>query len=1232
MKLLPTFLFILLSTGIFSQQQTPISIFGSVSDETNNTPLPYVNVILEGTNRGTVTNELGEFVLKIDSLPVRLVISHVGYDRLEMVVNSSDNPTQVALKTSTLQSVTVTQRRANRNKKILEKALNRVRRQSTKNHYGRAFYRQLSTNDSVYNELYEIFFDARFNADGINDWEIEQGRYALLERTMGERFVFNKNFTLINRVFPTMDPGTEKYISPIRLDGLDFYEIEMTSSFIDADEREIAVVAFTPKPEAIGNTPAMAGAFFIDLKTYDILKISGYFQNDNLRIVELQGAGKFEDYELHYECAFKPNDKGDLLVDYIKVNQTSNVTYENAPSRKLETNSLLTFYEYYTPDKKKRRLGGRVKFNKSDIDRINRVDYDPEFWKENPIVKRTPIEEQVIETFERDRQFGSIYLNNKNQVAFLPELDDDPVVKTITQKMPRNIPVHDKVYLHIDKPYYARGETLWFKAYITDAVHHRPSFQSRSMFVELINPLGEEVDSRKLEVLGSGFAQGDFLIYPGYLSGKYQIRAYTNQMLNYSKDYFFKKEIEVYTGLQPEKVEAKPLDIDLQFFPEGGNLVYGIPSQVAFKAIDQNGQPRAVTGTIFDQHGNKVTTFETVHQGMGNFVLKPETGKTYYAVANDGFVEKKVHIIDPLEEGYVMSIRNLPGKNISVRILCSPSLNNSEVYLIGQMRRHVYYKSKGTLNRQLLTFEVPKRMLPNGILHLTLMDSLHRPFCERLAFIDRENHLDLEIKPNKKKYNRLSDIELDFRLLDGFGDPVRAEMSVAVTDAGQINLPAHDQNIRNYLLLSSDLKGHIENPEMYFDPEVTNAHILLDLVMLCNGWSRFTWQEVLKKSSSIKVPKNGFDVCGKMREEDFEIFGRTVLTMIPFGGTDGFYTATVSQHGEFCFSNVNFKDTTTLVIQAIDDEGEHHEVSVEMYRGNRIKNNHLAPEFLAPDEMTTSFLNYNELRLQDELYFDGKVISLDEVTVTAKKKEPQKRGYRTFHGNADYVVEFDEYSSSLANELRAKVPGIRIINQGFRTLVQFTGTTGEPLILLDGIPMNIQPNTAPIGFLGNQNNAPQNNPNGGNANNNPNANPFANNDADLGAFDVVSSIPASQIDRVEVLKGPSAAIYGMRGMNGVLAIYSKENFDEAAPLKTHTYEGYYSAREFYVPKYESKERRDLRSTLFWEPSIMTDKNGKASISFPNSDLARSFNVVVEGITAEGRPVTGTYLHSWEEQK
>jgi len=488
-----------------------------------------------------------------------------------------------------------------------------------------------------------------------------------------------------------------------------------------------------------------------------------------------------DQYTLHYETSFKQNEDGTLLLEYISAKQYFEVNQPGKPSNKVETQSLFTVYEYYLPEKKNRRLGGKLRFDKSDQSRINKVEYDPQFWEENPIVKRTPVENEVIESFRKNRRFGSIFLNNKNQVSFMPELDSDPFIKRILKRMNEKVPRQEKIYVHLDKPYYAGGDTIWFKAYLVDAISHQWLGKSGFINIELINPEGDRVVFKRLEVHSGGQAWGDISLDPNLFSGTYQIRAYTQRMQKFDPAFLFTAEIEIYSNQENATKPQPELDFEVNFFPEGGELVYGLPSQLAFKAIDQAGRGISLTGTIIDDSGKVVTKISSENNGMGSTFIIPRKGVKYSVEVISGGKTKQLSLPKPLVQGFVMSVTKKGSTNTVVRVLGSPDKEGNEVYLLAQMRGKLFYKGKGTLKNQILNFEIPNHLFPSGILHLTLFDTLERAFCERILFIDQEDQFNINIKSNRAKYKAREKIELDIVLKDAFGNPVQADISVAVS-------------------------------------------------------------------------------------------------------------------------------------------------------------------------------------------------------------------------------------------------------------------------------------------------------------------------------------------------------------------------------------------------------------------------------------------------------------------
>jgi len=204
----------------------------------------------------------------------------------------------------------------------------------------------------------------------------------------------------------------------------------------------------------------------------------------------------------------------------------------------------------------------------------------------------------------------------------------------------------EKVYLHLDNSHYFLGETIWFKAYVVNAGRNSPSPLSKVLYAELVTPEGYIVETQKMRI-EDGQSHGHFrlrdslALYAGY----YEVRAYTRYMLNFDDSFLFSRVFPVYdrveeAGNYQQKMTPRVLDIPekrirrkpsksptLTFYPEGGNLVKGLPCRMAFKAIGLQGEDIDISGAIYDFRGDSVARLETIHNGMGSFSLLPDGGK-----------------------------------------------------------------------------------------------------------------------------------------------------------------------------------------------------------------------------------------------------------------------------------------------------------------------------------------------------------------------------------------------------------------------------------------------------------------------------------------------------------------------------------------------------------------------------------------------------------------------------
>jgi hypothetical protein len=233
-------------------------------------------------------------------------------------------------------------------------------------------------------------------------------------------------------------------------------------------------------------------------------------------------------------------------------------------------------------------LGKQFRRNKNDWQKLDEIGYNEKFWEDNPIVKRTPAEEEVIASFEKDKAFGSIFLNSKNQLVVMQsDIEGNPFLRELDSSITRynyHNPV-EKVYLHTDKDLFSPGENLWYKAYTVLGGHHQYSLASKVLHVDLIGPNTEILVSQTHELV-DGKANGSIALPKDLISGNYQLRAYTNWMRNFDDNFFFTKMIKVVGETDMPVPPQKIMDtIDLQFFPEGGYAVAGLMGQVAFKAI-----------------------------------------------------------------------------------------------------------------------------------------------------------------------------------------------------------------------------------------------------------------------------------------------------------------------------------------------------------------------------------------------------------------------------------------------------------------------------------------------------------------------------------------------------------------------------------------------------------------------------------------------------------------------
>lgn len=751
--------------------------------------------------------------------------------------------------------------------------------------------------------------------------------------------------------------------------------------------------------------------------------------------------------------------------------------------------------------------------------------------------------------------------------AIIPDLEDK--MEDYYRRYPQQ-----KVYLHLDKLTYRAGEKIWYKAYLVDARTHTPDTISINLVVEILDTYGN-VSLVQLLKLERGFARGDFHLPDTMKEGLYQVRGYTNWMRNFGSEYFFKRDINIwnpgyYDNLYREDKLAskqhkrqsnrKARKVDVQFFPEGGYLVDGIPSKIGFKAINELGLGIPLSGILFNKEKQAVAEFKSFHRGMGTFTFTPEAGKKYTAEVSIGGDKKyRFDFPEAMTSGYYMQLtRNEPGM---LALKVGSTFENPTVLVACHMRGNLLYHSDFNLGTGDHFLEIPTDGFPSGIMHITLFDSNREPRCERLAYISNNDMINLSIRQDKSEYKPMEAVELTLIARDAAGRPLEGNFSVSVADRDLENNASDFQaGIVSSILLSSDIAGRIEQPDFYFKDQNAETRQALDNLLLTQGWRRFSWDDIINENAKeIEYPiQKGLLVRGKVTREilDIPLKGLPVTLTVLSEFNDVFITRT-DNTGHFEFELPDYEDTLQVELTARRASGRKNLVI------------YLDDDDLAGTEKL--FSSYTS-----EMIIRGTNIL---KPVPEEKEDTMQQTLKGIYHRPDFVLNVDENMrthNSVLEMMQGRVSGVMI--SGNNVLIRGASSlygSNQPLFLIDNIPTDVT---------------------------------------------AVQSLSPNDVERIEVLKGPSTAIYGVRGANGVIAIFTRRGRYMKKGVLNFEMLGYHRPQEFYSPRYGTDFDDlvvDNRSSLYWNPMVITDGNGIARIRFYNSDKASRFYVVAEGITPQG---------------
>jgi hypothetical protein len=738
----------------------------------------------------------------------------------------------------------------------------------------------------------------------------------------------------------------------------------------------------------------------------------------------------------------------------------------------------------------------------------------------------------------------------------------------------------EKIHIHFDKDAYLPGETIWMKAYVLSG--SKPSTRSKNIYFDWTDNNGNLLFHSSSPITES-VSTSSFFIPAGFRTGVVHVRAYTPWMMNFDGDFLFNKDIPV-LSIWDGKTQnpEKPIG-NIRFFPEGGDLVCGLPSVVAFEAKDQFGKPLSIKGLVRNSENEILDSFTTIHEGMGVFNLRPQANEKYMAVwADDSGQTHTTQLPLVKTTGVVMRVKPFWDKiyiHVERPADCTDDYKSLSVRGISH-DKSVYVSTLDLKNLTSTEISIPAEQLPDGVNQLTVFDASGNPLAERVIFIN--NH--------QFEFNTLVNSELV-----GFGKKERNEISIEVPDSLGANLSVSvtdgglgydsSNNIIADFLLNSDIRGGVVDPAYYFsnNSDSRTRSSYLDLVMRTHGWRRFKWEEIIAgKLPAISFPQELDYLAIRGRASGtagtFDKSDSIGLLMITKDHKKHMFVLPVGADGSFGQKGFLFYDSMQ-VLYRFNHPGKLGPNAAVSFQTNLLP---ASGAQVRAGEPSFQWLKVPDVVLEKEMGGE-----LTELYNYARQAAGTEWAFRQ-------EVRKDSLKSNVETALhylQSNFPNLKFA----ATLTNSSGSETRYAVYT--------PNPGPVPTPGK-----------------------ANVTVLLDGVEV-SSDELKQISTKEILfikfgdrTGPGKGL-------PTLSITSRQSLEQNNIINNKTglttIKGYTPSKEFYSSQNQGPvagdQDPDLRTTLYWNPMVQIDKDHrKFKCSFYNNDISNKFRVVVEGINKEGR--------------
>ncbi len=770
-------------------------------------------------------------------------------------------------------------------------------------------------------------------------------------------------------------------------------------------------------------------------------------------------------------------------------------------------------------------------------------------------------------------------------ISFLPyttkgQVSVDSIYKSL-EKYDSLFPRH-KIHLHTDKDTYHASDVVWLKAYVVSAITHQPATDVKTLYVEIFNTTGDLYSRKRLNV-EEGYAKGEFFLKDSILAGNYVIRAYTSWMLNFDNRNIFEKVFHIENPLSinlisrrqvrknrrtNQQIERARQQYKFNYYPEGGVLVEGVNNRVAFKATNELGQDVEIKAKLINDNKNEVLSIKSPYGGKGMFEFIPSAGSNYSLLIEfPGDESQRYRIRDIVSSGNTLQVRPLEGE---FEIIVDGSFPAGQI----PPERNPLYLAVHSRGKIVDIYQIENDALPYrlvlqndtlmpGISVAGLFNSKGEVIAERLFFVPPP-----ESNPFSISKQTFSDSTV--RLTVDAQQPIidTASFSVAVSASHKApDFP--DNNILTTLFITSDISSTIENPHAYLSAKETKE---ADLLMMVSGWKRYSWQDIQQGNYpdiKYKREQDGFSVYGHIEPtERSQALGETIFDVtLQVEDEQKVHAVQTDYDGEFQFDGFN-KHGSYEARLTIQEKNKKSLQALELF-----------PKRVSMDDYPLSFY-YQELSEKRSPRAWFSFSGAPEIRKTDRYLTFFKKSSARSYGRADQVIHLkanDERYNTLRDVLVRSVAGVQIEGNSItlrgKSSVYFSN---QPLLLVDGSEFTSRQ------FL---------------------------------------VIPTIEVSRLEVFKGSSATIFGLRGANGVLYAHTRRGQLPERVIIEYVLDGYYVSKEFSEVDVKAdelfRESLDYDKTVYWEPALNFESQSPHVINISFDKLPAYLIMTIEGVDGQG---------------